>query len=270
MSDILQRILATKATQVAQGKSSQPLAELSARIADEPPARGFFRRLQSVAQQRPAVIAEIKRASPSAGVIRADFRPGEIARQYEHGGAACLSVLTDAAYFQGSDDYLQQARAACALPLLRKDFMLDPWQIYQSRLLGADCILLIVAALRPDQLQQLSGLAHDCGMDVLIEVHDERELELALATDAQLVGVNNRDLRSFTTDLAVSERLRPAIPAGRLMVTESGIRRRQDVERMLCADIRVFLVGEAFMRAVDPGLALMELFQVASPEAQGE
>lgn len=270
MSDILTKILGTKAAEVAQGKLSQALEELSARVADQPPTRGFFRRLQSVAQQRPAVIAEIKKASPSAGVIRPDFRPSEIARQYEQGGAACLSVVTDAAYFQGSDGYLQQAAAACRLPLLRKDFMLDPWQIYQSRLLGADCILLIVAALSPDQLQQLNGLAHECGLDVLIEVHDEGELERALATDAELVGVNNRDLRTFTTDLAVSERLRPAIPAARLMVTESGIHCRQDVARMLSADIRVFLVGEAFMRAADPGLALMDLFQVSSREVQGE
>ena len=268
MSDILTRILATKADEVARGRAAQPLPEMISQVADLPPARGFCRQLQAVAADRPAVIAEIKKASPSAGVIREDFRPGWIAGRYEHGGAACLSVLTDVDYFQGSDQYLSEARAACSLPLLRKDFIIDPWQIVQSRLLGADCILLIVAALDRDRLQHLAGQAGEFGLDVLVEVHHEDELEDALSTEALLIGVNNRDLRTFTTDLAASERLRPLIPPSRMMVTESGIHTRADVERMLHADIRAFLVGEAFMRAADPGVALETLFH--SPVAAAE
>jgi indole-3-glycerol phosphate synthase len=193
-------------------------------------------------------------------VIRADFQPLQIARSYQAGGAACLSVLTDTPYFQGANEYLQSARQACDLPVLRKDFMVDAWQIYQSRMLGADCVLLIVAALEPARLQELDGLAQHIGLDVLVEVHDEAELELALTTKATLVGVNNRNLRTFTTDLGVSERLRPLIPPQRVMVTESGIRNREDVLRMMRSDIRTFLVGEAFMRAQDPGNALKSLF----------
>jgi len=260
MSNILDRILADKAAEVAAGKVALPAAEIAARAQDMPPARGFARRIESVSASRPAVIAEVKKASPSAGVIREDFRPAEIAASYARAGAACLSVLTDAPWFQGSSDYLRAARAACGLPVLRKDFMIDPWQIHESRVMGADCILLIVAALEPDRLQELDGLARESGLDVLVEVHDEAELEVALTTGARLIGVNNRDLRSFTTDLAVSERLRPLIPAPRIMVTESGIRDRADVQRMLQSDIRAFLVGEAFMRADDPGAALETLF----------
>jgi indole-3-glycerol phosphate synthase len=193
-------------------------------------------------------------------VIRHDFRPAEIASAYEQGGAACLSVLTDEQYFQGCDDYLVLSRQACSLPVLRKDFIVDPWQIHQSRAIGADCILLIVAALQRDQLQELDGLARETGLDVLVEVHDETELEDALSTQARLVGINNRDLHTFTTDLGTSERLRPMIPADRTTVTESGIHTQQDVRRMQLSEINAFLVGEAFMRCEDPGAALKKLF----------
>jgi indole-3-glycerol phosphate synthase len=206
------------------------------------------------------VIAEVKKASPSAGVIREQFDPAAIARAYETAGAACLSVLTDSAYFLGATAHLKAARAACALPVLRKDFMIDPWQVLESRAMGADCILLIVAALGREQLGELAACAQEAGLDVLVEVHNEKELETALTTDARLIGVNNRDLHRFTTDLAVSERLRPLIPEGRRMITESGIHTPSDVRRMLDCGINAFLVGEAFMRADDPGLALQGLF----------
>ena len=259
-SGILQKILATKAGEVAEGKRRLPLQELSARALDIPAARGFARRIGEVSKVGAVVIAEIKKASPSAGVIRADFRPGEIAKSYQAGGAACLSVLTDTLYFQGADKYLAMAREACDLPVLRKDFLLDPWQIYQSRLLGADCILLIVAALEPGQLRDLDGLAHEIGLDVLVEVHDELELGHALTTGATLIGVNNRDLRTFQTDLGVSQRLRPLISGPRIMVAESGIHERGDVRHLQRAGVQAFLVGEAFMRAEDPGTALQALF----------
>jgi indole-3-glycerol phosphate synthase len=257
---ILRKILQTKAQEVAFRKNRMNSTELAAKIADLPPCRGFTSRVETLARQGSAVIAEVKKASPSAGIIRADFRPSEIARSYQQAGAACLSVLTDVDYFKGSDDYLQQARAACDLPLLRKDFMVDPWQIQESRMLGADCILLIVAALDRNLLVELDLLAAELGLDVLVEVHDENELEVALATTARLIGVNNRDLHTFTTDLATSERLRPLVPADRLMVTESGIHTSQDVARMHAAGIHSFLVGEAFMRQPDPGEALHSLF----------
>ncbi len=260
MSDILHRILATKTDEVAAGKARTPQQEMLAAMADLPAPRGFTRRLRSFAANGPAVIAEIKKASPSAGVIRADFQPGRIAQSYAAGGAACLSVVTDKAYFQGANEYLQEARRACDLPLLRKDFLIDPWQVVESRLLGADCILLIVAALDSGRLQELDGLARAIGLDVLVEVHDEAELAQALKTGATLVGVNNRDLRTFRTDLGVSERLRTLIPQPRIMVAESGIHTRQDVQRLQQADIHAFLVGEAFMRAEDPGSALQSLF----------
>ena len=260
MSDILQRILATKAQEVTAGKVRTPLQEVRAATADLPAPRGFARRMCSLAASGPAVIAEIKKASPSAGVIRADFQPHRIAQSYAAGGAACLSILTDKAYFHGANEYLQEARRACDLPLLRKDFLIDPWQVYESRVFGADCILLIVAALDSARLQELDGLAHETGLDVLVEVHDEAELEQALKTGATLIGVNNRDLRTFRTDLGVSERLRALIPQPRIMVAESGIHTRQDVQRLQQADIHAFLVGEAFMRAADPGSALQSLF----------
>jgi indole-3-glycerol phosphate synthase len=257
---ILANILATKAVEVAERSRRRKLATVAAQAADQPPARGFVEHLKARASQGPAVIAEIKKASPSAGLIREDFDPASIAGRYARAGAACLSVLTDEVYFQGSDRYLAQAREACMLPVLRKDFTIDPWQVYESRALGADCILLIVAALEPEPLQELHALACDIGLDVLVEVHDENELEQALACDADLIGVNNRDLHRFTTDLGTSERLRPLIPKEKIMVTESGIRSPADVERLRQAGIDAFLVGEAFMRADDPGAALRELF----------
>lgn len=260
LPSILQRILATKAEEVAARRAACGLDELRARAAAAPPARRFAERLCAAAATGPAVIAELKKASPSAGVIRPDFDPAAIAGRYEQAGAACLSVLTDESYFQGSDAFLQQARAACDLPVLRKDFTIDPWQVYEARVLGADCILLIVAALERARLQELEGLARELGLDVLVEVHDEQELEDALATRAVLVGVNNRDLHRFVTDLGVSERLRPLIPADRTMVAESGIHTAQDVMRLRRCGVEAFLVGEAFMRAEDPGLALQRLF----------
>lgn len=257
---ILQRILETKAAEVEAGKRAHDLATVAAMARDRAPARGFTRQVGHCAGQGSAVIAEVKKASPSAGVIRADFRPAEIAVSYERAGAACLSVLTDRQYFQGREDYLAQARDACSLPVLRKDFIVDPWQVFESRAIGADCILLIVAALERGRLQELDGLAREAGLDVLVEVHDEREMEDALSTGAALVGVNNRDLHTFTTDLGTTERLRPMLPADRIMVTESGIHTPSDVSRLRAADIQAFLVGEAFMRAPDPGAALRELF----------
>ena len=263
MSDIpsiLKKILQTKVEEVAARRQLHSQAELAAKIADLPPCRGFARAVRDKSVSGPAVIAEVKRASPSAGLIRENFQPPAIARSYQQGGAACLSVLTDVQYFRGADAYLQQARAACKLPVLRKDFVIDPWQLYESRWLGADCVLLIVAALEEPRLLDLDQLATELGLDVLVEVHDENELELALKTRATLVGVNNRDLHTFTTDLATSERLRPMIPDDRRMVTESGIHTRDDVRRMRDADIHAFLVGEAFMRQPNPGGALQALF----------
>jgi len=260
MPSILQQILKTKAEEIASKKLQQDSATVSSLAADMPPTRGFSDRVQALAASGTAVIAEVKKASPSAGIIREDFYPDQIAQSYESGGAACLSVLTDAQYFKGSDEFLRQARDACSLPALRKDFLIDSWQVYESRLLGADCILLIVAALDRARLQELDGLARELGLDVLVEVHNEDELEDALTTGATLVGVNNRDLHTFTTDLATSERLRSMVPADRVMVTESGIHSRDDVARMRMSDIHSFLVGEAFMRQPDPGEALRALF----------
>lgn len=261
MSDILQKILATKAAEVAAGRQVCPLPELVAQCADMPPSRGFTRRIQTIVGTRSAVIAEVKKASPSAGVIRADFHPDAIARSYQAGGAACLSVLTDTPWFQGTKEYLQQARNACDLPVLRKDFIIDPWQVHESRVMGADCILLIAAALGSEQLLELDGLAREIGLDVLVEVHDEQELESALATGAALIGVNNRNLRTFSTDLETSRRLRTSIPDTRTMVTESGISSRDDVQSMLAANVRAFLVGEACMRAEHHGEALEAMFR---------
>jgi indole-3-glycerol phosphate synthase len=261
VSDILARILARKAEEVAERRARVGDHELIARCADASPPRGFRAALEAhIAAGKAAVIAEVKKASPSKGVMRADFRPAEIARSYEAGGAACLSVLTDVDFFQGADDYLQQARAACTLPVLRKDFVIDAYQIHETRALGADCILLIVAALDDAQLVDFSTLAHALGMDVLIEAHDGSELERALATPARLVGINNRNLRTFETSLDITLALRARVPAGRLLVTESGIHTPADVAHMRAADVHAFLVGEAFMRAADPGAELARLF----------
>lgn len=260
LPSILRKILDTKREEIAARSAIAGLDQLRARCADQPPVRGFAAALARRVEKGLAVIAEVKKASPSAGVIRPDFHPAEIARSYQAGGAACLSVLTDEPYFQGADAYLREARAACELPVLRKDFLIDPYQLWEARALGADCVLLIVAALECAQLQELEGLAAEAGLDVLVEVHDEAELEDALTTNARLIGVNNRDLHRFVTDLGTSERLRPLVPADRLLVTESGIHTRDDVQRMSAADIHAFLVGEAFMRAEDPGRALQNLF----------
>jgi indole-3-glycerol phosphate synthase len=259
--DILTRILARKVEEVAARSAAAPLAELAARVADLPPTRGFAAALEArIEAAAPAVIAEVKKASPSQGVIRADFDPAAIAASYEAAGAACLSVLTDVDFFQGADAYLRQARAACALPVLRKDFTLAPYQVYEARVLGADCILLIVAALDDAALLELALLAAELDLDVLVEVHDAGELERALAIPAPLVGINNRNLRSFETSLDTTLRLAPGVDAGRLVVTESGIHAAADVARLRAAGIHAFLVGEAFMRAPDPGAELRRLF----------
>ncbi|WP_250627483.1 indole-3-glycerol phosphate synthase TrpC [Pinirhizobacter soli] len=261
MTDILDRILARKVEEIAARHAAVPLDDLVARVGDLPDTRGFAAAMEAkIAAGLPAVIAEVKKASPSKGVIRADFHPADIARSYEAGGAACLSVLTDADFFQGSEAYLQEARAACSLPVLRKDFIIDPYQVYEARAIGADCILLIVAALDDERLMDLSLLAAELDLDVLAEVHDEDELIRALALPVPLVGVNNRNLRTFETSLETSLRLRPLVAPGRIFVTESGIHAREDVSRLRAADIDAFLVGEAFMRAPDPGSALRDLF----------
>jgi indole-3-glycerol phosphate synthase len=257
---VLQRILERKREEIAAGKALNPMPELVARMRDCAPARGFENSLRQALASGPAVIAEIKKASPSAGVIRADFQPAAIASSYQSAGAACLSVLTDRDFFQGDASYLQAARAAVTLPVLRKDFIIDAWQIAESRVLGADCILLIVAALEQSLLAELLGLAREAGMDVLVEVHDEAEMERALQLDNGLLGVNNRNLNTFETSLATSERLRGMLTGEQLLVTESGIKTAADVKRMQASGINAFLVGEAFMREDDPGHALQRLF----------
>ena len=264
MSDILQKILARKAEEVAERRTRVPQAELAARCRDTGPTRGFAAALERrVAAGRAAVIAEVKKASPSKGLIRSDFDPAQIAKSYETGGAACLSVLTDVDFFQGADAYLQSARSACSLPVLRKDFLLDAYQVYEARALGADCILLIAAALEDAPLRELASLARSIGLDVLVEVHDEAELDraLALPADAGLIlGVNNRNLRSFEVSLDTTVLLKARLPADRWLVTESGIHAPEDVRKMRDAGVHAFLVGEAFMRAADPGAALAQLF----------
>jgi indole-3-glycerol phosphate synthase len=261
MSDILQTILRRKAEEVAERTARIPLAELQARCEGLPAARGFAAALQAkVHAGLPAVIAEVKKASPSKGVIRPDFHPAQIAASYERGGAACLSVLTDADFFQGADDFLLQARAACSLPVLRKDFTIDAYQVLEARAMGADCILLIVAALDDARLADLSHLAMELGMDVLVEVHDIDELERALQVGAPLVGINNRSLRTFEVTLQTTLDLRAAVPPDRLLVTESGIATRDDVALMRGNGVHAFLVGETFMRAPDPGAELARLF----------
>lgn len=271
MTDILQRILARKRDEIAERRAARPLDELRTRAADAPATRGFAAAVDAaIGAGRAAVIAEVKKASPSKGVIRPDFRPASIARSYATGGATCLSVLTDRDFFQGADEYLVAAREACDLPVLRKDFTVDPYQVYEARVLGADCILLIVAALDDDTLAALAALALDLGMDVLVEVHDADELARALRLPSSggrqpLLGVNNRNLRTFEVSLDTTLALRGQAPGGRALVAESGIHARADVERLRAGGVHAFLVGEAFMRAEDPGQALRALF----PDARG-
>ncbi|MFA5520509.1 MAG: indole-3-glycerol phosphate synthase TrpC [Castellaniella sp.] len=261
MTDILARILEAKKAEVASARQMRSEADLLREARSRKDVRGFLQSLQNrIAAGKPAVIAEIKRASPSRGVLRDPFNPVEIATAYAAGGAAGLSVLTDVQFFQGATDHLRQARAACALPVLRKDFMIDPYQVIQARAMGADCILLIVAALSLSALRELESLAMELGMDVLVEVHDGEELETALQLRTPLVGINNRNLRSFETRLETTLGLLDQIPEDRLVVTESGILKPEDVALMRAHDVNAFLVGEAFMRAPDPGVALRSLF----------
>ncbi len=260
-STILRKILARKREEVASRRKRDSLGSLEQRIAEQSPARGFCAALlKRAAAAEPAVIAEVKKASPSKGVIRADFQPAQIAASYQAGGASCLSVLTDVDFFQGADGYLREARAACELPVLRKDFTVDPYQVIEARAIGADAILLIVAALADDQMRELAAVAAQVGVDVLVEVHDRAELERALELETPLIGINNRDLHTFETRLETTLELLPYIPGDRLVVTESGIHTTEDVALMRNHQVYGFLVGEAFMRAPEPGEKLREMF----------
>ncbi len=261
--DILKKILARKAEEVTNRKQRTSLDSLKEIASGMENPRGFAAALQSKAQsKKPAIIAEIKKASPSKGVIRENFKPLEIAQDYAMNGATCLSILTDKDFFQGSEAYLQMARNACPLPVLRKDFMIDPYQIHESRALGADCILLIVAALENQQMHELAETAEELGMDVLVETHNEEELKRALTLNTKLIGINNRNLRTFETSLQTTLELKKKIPEDCLIITESGIHTPEDVQRMLDNEIYTFLVGEAFMRADSPGAKMRELFSV--------
>ncbi len=258
---ILKKILARKAEEVRERKSRCSLGELESRITEQTAVRGFAQALQqTVAGAQPAVIAEVKKASPSKGVIRADFQPAAIASSYQRGGATCLSVLTDSDFFQGADDYLLQARAACDLPVLRKDFTIDPYQVIEARAIGADAILLIVAALDDSQMHELAEAAAEHQLDVLVEVHDRAQLDRAIELATPLVGVNNRDLHTFDTRLETTLELLPYIPSDRVVITESGIHSADDVALMRDNGVHAFLVGEAFMRHPEPGEKLRELF----------
>jgi indole-3-glycerol phosphate synthase len=262
MSDILQRIVAVKRDEVAAARRLLDAASMRREALAQPPARDFLAALRAkLAAAEPAVIAEIKKASPSKGVMREHFVPAEIAASYARHGAACLSVLTDRQFFQGDAAYLQQARAACALPVLRKDFIVDGYQVDEARAWGADCILLIAACLSDEQMADLEAQASALGMAVLVEVHDAPELQRALRLKTPLLGINNRNLKTFEVSLDTTLGLLPQVPAGRLLVTESGILGPADVQRMRAAGVQAFLVGEAFMRADDPGAALAELFR---------
>jgi indole-3-glycerol phosphate synthase len=261
MSDILNKILAVKEQEVAADRKRVSEAELLQAAKARHDIRGFAQAIeQKIEAGLPGVIAEVKKASPSKGILRENFQPAEIAVSYASHGAACLSVLTDVQFFQGADDYLRQARAACALPVLRKDFMVDPYQIIAARAMGADCILLIVSALSATQLSEFEACAFELGMDVLVEVHDAQELEIALDLNTSLLGINNRNLRTFETSLQTTIDLLARIPADKRVVTESGILQPADVKKMRDHDVHAFLVGEAFMRAPDPGVELARLF----------
>ncbi len=259
--DILTKILATKREEVSAALAKKPLATVRAEAEAEPAARDFVGSMRAkIAAGQPAVIAEIKKASPSKGVLRADFRPGDIAADYERHGAACLSVLTDVPYFQGSPEYLRQARAACALPALRKDFLVDPYQVWEARAMGADAILLIVAALPLAAMRDMEAIARELGMAVLVECHDAAELDVALQLATPLIGINNRNLRTFEVGLETTLAQLPRIPHDRIVVTESGILAPDDVALMRGRGVNAFLVGEAFMRAPSPGAELARLF----------
>lgn len=261
MSDVLQKILATKREEVAAARAARPLSEVEAAAAAQAPARGFAAALdRTVAEGRLALICEIKKASPSAGLIRPDFDPAALAAAYEAGGATCLSVLTDRQYFQGDDAFVAQARGACALPVLRKDFLVDPYQVAEARAIGADCILVIMAALSDAQAAELEDAADRYGLDVLIEVHDEGEMERALKTlRSPLLGVNNRNLKTLKIDLAVTERLAPMLPPGRVLVAESGLKTNRDLARMTRTGARRFLIGESLMKQPDVAAATRAL-----------
>jgi len=265
VADILNKILDVKADEISAAKKHQDLASLrrdvESNTESQTQIRGFETNLRGrIAAGKAGVIAEVKKASPSKGVLREDFHPADIAASYAKHGAACLSVLTDERFFQGAPDYLKQARAACSIPALRKDFMIDPYQVYQARAWGADCILLIVAALDHGLMRELEACAHEIGMDVLVEVHDADELDAALTLKTALLGINNRNLRTFETTLDTTINLLPRIPENKLVITESAIRTRDDVQRMRDHAVHAFLVGEAFMRAQDPGAELAQLF----------
>jgi len=261
MSDILNKIIATKTQEVAAAKAEKPLAVVQQEAATALATRDFVGSIRAkIANNQAAVIAEIKKASPSKGVIRADFQPAAIAASYEQGGAACLSVLTDVEYFQGSPEYLKQARAACNLPVLRKDFMIDAYQVYEARAMGADCILLIAAAIDLAKMRELETIAHNLGMAVLVEVHNGEELDLALQLETPLLGINNRNLRTFDVTLDTTLGLLARIPAHKIVVTESGIFTQADVALMRKSHVHTFLVGEAFMRQPEPGVELAKVF----------
>lgn len=264
MSDtptVLRKIIARKWEEIAERKAQVSLEQLKARAAQQAPARGFVKAIENkIAQGKSGVIAEIKKASPSKGVIREHFVPAELARSYEQGGAACLSILTDVDFFQGADEYLQQARAAVSLPVIRKDFLVDEYQIYEACAMGADCVLLIVSALSPEKLKELNTLAQSIGLDVLVEVHDEVELDVALKLPNKLIGINNRNLHTFDVTLETTYKLLDKIGSERIVVTESGILAPADVQAMRSKNVNAFLVGEAFMRADEPGVALAEFF----------
>jgi indole-3-glycerol phosphate synthase len=261
--DILKKILDKKTEEVSNRKQRMSISDLEEIAQGVEKPRGFYRALQDkVSAKKPAIIAEIKKASPSQGVIRENFEPITIGLDYAMNGATCLSVLTDKEFFQGAEAYLQMVRERCPLPVIRKDFMIDPYQIYESRALGADCILLIVAALADSQLQELAETAKKLGMDVLLESHDAEELERALVLDTKLIGINNRNLRTFETSLQTTLDLKPMIPADRIVITESGIHTQSNVQLMRDNDIYAFLVGESFMRAESPGQKMRELFEL--------
>lgn len=258
---VLEKIVQRKWEEIEQRSAQVSVDELKAQIAEQDAPRGFVAAMEAkVVAGQAAVIAEIKKASPSKGVIREDFYPSEIAISYEKGGAACLSVLTDKDFFQGCENYLKEARQACRLPVIRKDFIVDEYQVYEARAIGADCILLIVACLEFEQMEKLNTLAHELGMDVLVEVHDAQELELALRLPNKLIGINNRNLHNFNTSLDTTFSLLKQIGDERMVVTESGIHTIDDVLAMRGHDVNAFLVGEAFMRADDPGVKLLEMF----------